>query len=123
MNVEKYLMMPFKDYGCSEFVEYVLNDNFKCNFNFPKPKYKYDEDAKRIIKYANDNFKKTNNPQEGDIVLMNGKYQACHVGVLIIKKGVKYVLHSEKSLGVSCLHRLSEIYKFNYFLNGFFSWR
>lgn len=119
---EKYVMIPFIPYNCAGFVESILKQEFGCDIQFPQTTLNRNEDIKLMSKVIS-KFTKTDNPEDGDVVLMNGSRESCHVGVFVKIKNVNYVLHTEARLKVSSLHRISDLPNFNYFLNGFYKWK
>lgn len=118
----KYIAIPFEPYNCASFVESILKKEFECDFVFPQTTLNRNMDIdlikKTIIKLV-----KTKDPKEGDIVLMNGYREACHVGVYAEINNIPHVVHSEVSIKSGAVHRISDLPNYRYFLNGFYKWK
>lgn len=119
----KYLFQDFKPFGCAEFVEKVLREEFNCNYKFPQSVSCLKTDPQIIKNYAEKKLIETNRPVDGDIVLMDGDRHTCHVGVYVNINNVHHVLHSERRFKVSCLHRVSDLKTYGYFKARFFTWQ
>lgn len=120
---EKYLMRRHTPYSCGDFVENVLLDKYGFSYNFPKSVKDLEEDTKSIKRLIGNVLIKTENPIEGDIVVMGGRRHACHVGVFVEIKNIKYILHSDINIKYSALTKLSELFHLGYFVEGYYSWR
>lgn len=118
----KYIMIPFRPYNCAAFVEFVLKDHFKCEMVFPQTTLNRNKDIE-LIKQFTLTLKRTDTPEDGDIVLMDGYREACHVGVYADINGVGHVLHSDVNIKSSAIHRISDLFNYRYFLNGYYKWR
>lgn len=123
---EKYISMPYKKWNCSKFVEHVLRDHFNINFNFPQTTgtiFAQSELIKKSMPVFSSYPNVTNNPIDGDLVLMHGKRLMCHVGLYLKINNIDYVLHSESSIGSSCLHKIRELRNYGYSLEGIYKWQ
>lgn len=120
---KRYLQMSFKPYGCGEFAEKVLKEQFHVEHNFPKTSGDLRKDP-FIIKGACESFlKKTDAPQDGDVVLMGGDRESCHVGIFVIENEKEYVLHTDRKMRVSVLTEIKNLILIGYFLEGYYTWR
>lgn len=119
----KYLSIPFSPFGCGEFVEKVLKEEFGCDYIFPKSSSCLKKDPEIIKNFISSNLIETKNPKDGDIVLLNGDRLTCHVGVYVSLSNRDYVLHSERRIKVSCLHRVTELGTYGYFNARYFTWQ
>lgn len=120
--VKNYIGIPFTPYNCAAFVEKILKEQFNCPLKFPQTTHNRSRDID-LIKQEICKLKKTDNPQDGDVVLMDGYREACHVGVYLNVNNVPSVLHSDVTMKTSVLHKISDISKYRYYLNGFYTWR
>lgn len=66
---------------------------------------------------------KTNNPTEGDVVLMMCRARPSHVGVYCEIDGIPYVLHAMQNAGQVVLHKLSDLPKVHLTIEGFYQWK
>lgn len=121
----KFLSIPYAQLNCAEFVEYVLKKQFGITFYFPQNRgsvFSQSADLKKYIKrYVHP--EKTDSPEEGDLVVMNGVRKMCHVGILVKIKNDFFVLHTQKNLGCACLHKLKEIKNYGLNLEGIYKWQ
>lgn len=120
---EKFISIPYQKYNCSKFVEHVLRTQFGIDYNFPQSEGTLFKQSQMIKDYLPFYCEKTENPEEGDLVLMHGKRRMCHVGIFVPIKRSKYVLHSEVRMGTSALHNFNLLAGFGYSVEGVYKWR
>ena len=65
----------------------------------------------------------TQNPQEGDAVLMFCRSRPSHIGVYCVIGGEPCVLHAMESARQVVLHRLRELDRVNLSVEGFYAWK
>lgn len=121
--VKKYLSIQYKDMNCSKFVEHVLREQFHRDYEFPQTKGSIFEQSALIKKSLPSFCEKTNNPCDGDLVLMHGMRRMCHVGLYLKIKGQSYVLHCEKKMTCAALHSFADIFKYGYTVEGVYKWQ
>lgn len=109
--------------NCSKFSEFVLREHFKRDFQFPQSKGSIFNQSKQIRDNLPKFADRTDNPKEGDLVLMHGLRRMCHVGIYVNIKGISYVLHCEASMKTSALHRFDYLMSFGYSVEGVYAWR
>jgi len=119
----KYLSIPYKNMNCSKFVEHVLRDHFKRDYTFPQSEGSLFNQSIQIKENLPKFCYKTNDPAEGDLVLMHGARRMCHVGVYLKIKDIEYVLHSESSMKCSALHKFKDLKFFGYSVEGVYTWQ
>lgn len=119
----KYLMIPFKPFGCGEFVEEVLRKEFDVEYDFPKSVHSLSDDQKIIRNYLKNELVKTITPTDGDIVLMGGVRESCHVGVYFKNVNTDYVLHSDRKMRSSSATKISQLPMMGYYFEGFYTWK
>lgn len=119
----KYLEVSYKDMKCSEFVEHVLRDHFKKDVSFPTPEGYIFNQSQQIKKYVPQYCERTEHPETGDLVLMNGLRMMCHVGLYVEINRVGHVLHTEARLKTAALQNLKNLVYFGYTVEGFYKWR
>lgn len=66
---------------------------------------------------------KTDNPQEGDVVLMMAHGRPSHVGVFCIINGEKYVLHAMESAKMVVLHKIRDLPRLFLGIEGYYKWK
>lgn len=120
--VNKYLKISYKEMNCSKFVEHILREEFKIEYTFPQSEGTLFKQSQQIRDNINIFAQKTDNPKDGDMILMHGKRLMCHVGVYV-KIGInEYVLHTESSLKTAALHKLKDLKNYGYSVGGFYTW-
>lgn len=119
----KYINSPYKPFGCGAFVAHVLKKEFNAKFVFPESTGSLKKDPELITNFLNGNLKKTENPIDGDIVLMSGDRRFCHVGIFVKINEKKFVLHTDRKMRYANLCDVRMINQTGYILEGFYSWR
>ena len=66
---------------------------------------------------------KTENPQEGDAVLMLCRGRPSHIGVYCVVDGEPAVLHAMENAGMVVLHRIRELNRAFLTVEGYYSWK
>lgn len=66
---------------------------------------------------------KTNEPTEGDAVLMLCRGRPSHIGVYCIVDGVECVLHAMENVGMVVRHRLCDLPKAWLTVDGYYTWK
>lgn len=120
---EKYLMIGYKDMNCSKFVEHVLRDQFKIDFNFPQSQGTLFNQSQQIRDSMPSFCERTETPKDGDMILMHGMRRMCHVGIYVRIGWKEYVLHTESSMKTAALHPLNELNFYGFSVEGFYRWR
>lgn len=121
----KYVYTSYDKLNCAELVEKVQKKEFGREFKFPQSNGNIFTESKRI----KEEFKKfvidtkAENIEDGDLVLMNALHEMAHVGVLCMISHKMYVLHSLKSAGCVCLHRLTDLKNQGLYLKGVYKWQ
>lgn len=66
---------------------------------------------------------KTENPQEGDAVLMLCRGRPSHIGVYCIVNSEPCVLHAMENAGMVVLHRIRELNRVFLTVEGYYAWK
>ncbi|HQK38758.1 MAG TPA: hypothetical protein PLO52_01425 [Flavobacterium alvei] len=66
---------------------------------------------------------KTDQPQDGDCVLIKNRGRLSHVGTLHIFKGKKYILHTMDCFNFSCLHDFDRLKSYGLEVEGIYKWK
>jgi hypothetical protein len=111
--------------NCAELVEVVQKKEFRREFKFPQSNGNVFTESKQIKKEFEKYVipKKAEVLEDGDLVLMNAKHEMAHVGVLCIINSKLYVLHSLKTAGCVCMHRIGELKTYGLYLKGVYKWQ
>src|SRR5690606_7928235 len=120
----KYLSIERKEMNCVELVEFVLRDYFNIDYRFPQGEGTIFRQSQQIRENLPKYCIKTDNPQDGDLVLMSGtKRRMCHVGLYVKFKGVEHVLHTQDMFLTAVLHRFSDIKNYGFSIDGIYTWQ
>jgi cell wall-associated NlpC family hydrolase len=120
---EKYISIPQRRFNCVEFVEFVMRDHFGVEYKFPQSEGNVFKNSQLIRENFDLYCERTDDPKEGDVVLMHGKRRMCHVGIYIPIKRSKYVLHSDMIMKTPALHNLNILSGLGYSVEGIYKWR
>ena len=66
---------------------------------------------------------RTDEPQDGDVVLMCCRGRPSHVGVFGRVDGEPCVLHAMANAGMTVLHRIRDLPRYNLHVEGFYKWK
>ncbi len=123
---EKYVGMAYnkKTNNCALFAERVQSEVFCREINLPKDaSHHYRGQARLIQNHKHEHAIKTDQPFEGDAVLMIGRGNTNHIGVYCVIGGVAHVVHAMEKVGQVCLHRLRDLEKYGLAVEGFYQWK
>jgi len=65
----------------------------------------------------------TDDPKEGDVVLMICAGRPSHVGVFCLVNDQKSVLHAMENAGMVVLHKIADLHKFFLKVEGYYKWK
>lgn len=123
---QKYLSVEYKNMNCSSFVEHLLRDHFKKEFTFPQSEGSLFNQSAQIKKSVPSFcFSKLENIEladDGDLVLMHGIRNLCHVGMFVRISSAWFILHCEKRMGRAALHKESDLFRYGYRVEGIYKW-
>jgi len=66
---------------------------------------------------------KTDNPSEGDAVLMMCRGRPSHIGVYCEVDGERCVLHAMENAGHTVLHKIRELSRVGLSVEGYYAWK
>lgn len=118
----KYMTIEYKKMNCSKFVEHILRDHYGRDYSFPQSEGSLFNQSLQIKTSVPSFASRTDNPQDGDLILMHGKRMLCHVGLYLKIGREEYVFHTESSKKTALLHRLRELTSYGYSVEGIYSW-
>lgn len=125
---EKYIGQPYaiNTNDCARLLSKVRIEQFK----LPVPtEIQVDRAASRLGRVGqmqdlvSEYGQRTENPQEGDAVLMMNRGRPSHVGVYTIVDGEPCVLHAMENAGMVVLHRIRELNRVFLTVEGYYSWK
>lgn len=117
-----FMKIEYKNMNCSKFVEHVLREHFKREYSFPQSKGNLFNQSKQIQESLPSFCSLTEDPEDGDLVLMHGKRMLCHVGLYLRIGREEFVFHTESSKKTALLHRFRDIPIYGYTVEGIYSW-
>lgn len=126
MNINWYLPyigLPYAEADCAELVNRVQEEVFERQANLPTerahgPRNLSAQLATALPDYATP----TEQPWEGDLVVMQDSANLYHIGVYATPGGQPSVLHAMRRAR-TCLHPLRNLHTLNLTVEGFYRWR
>lgn len=119
---ERFLQIEYDRMNCAEFVEHVLREQFGRKYKFPQSRGSLFAETAQIKEEIPKYVRQTEDPMDGDLVLMHGKRLLCHVGIYVGLGVSDCVLHSEGRIKTSALHNIRDLKNFGYRLAGYYTW-
>lgn len=125
---EKYIGQPYAVHtaDCARLLSKVRSEQF----NLPVPTdIEVERAASRLGRIGqmqdlvSEYGEKTENPQEGDAVLMLNRGRPSHIGVYTIVDSEPCVLHAMENAGMVVLHRIRELNRVFLTVEGYYSWK
>lgn len=109
---DKYIGVPYSEYDCAEFVEYVARKELGLDTAFPKTETRNLITRNQTLKGNLATFvERTSEPEDKQPVLMSimGVF---HTGLCAYLNGEWYLLHNAADKKQSCLSRLADYQKY-----------
>lgn len=125
---EKYIGQPYKvaEADCARLIAKVRREEF----NLPVPlDVEVERAASRLGRagqmcdLVSEYGEKTDNPQEGDAVLMICRGRPSHIGVYCEINNEPAVLHAMENAGMVVLHRIRELDRLFLKVEGYYTWK
>lgn len=125
---EKYIGQPYaiNSADCARLLSRVRTEQF----GLPVPSdIEIERKASRLGRVGQmsdlvDSYgQKTENPQEGDAVLMLCRGRPSHIGVYCVIDGEPSVLHAMENAGMVVLHRIRELNRVFLTVEGYYAWK
>ncbi len=123
---EVYVGMPYEapENDCAGFVVRVMREVFGREIGLPTAREaSLRGQSRQILAYRDVVAEPTENPREGDAVLMYGRGRLCHIGVFCRIAGRPMVLHAMRSARQVTLHRIRDLEALGLKLEGFYRWK
>jgi cell wall-associated NlpC family hydrolase len=125
---ENYIGRPYNlgDADCAALVVDVRQNEFAGNVPEFVEAMRENTRLKRVEQLeslAKQATEKTDNPQEGDIVLMLCRGRPSHVGVYCIVDNEPSVLHAMENAKMVVRHRIRDLNRFFLSVEGYYKWK
>lgn len=120
---EQYVGLPYADFDCAALCVKVMHEVFDREILFPDER----PDSIRAISKTIDHGKAdygvlTDNPVEGDAVLMYGRGRINHIGIVCIINGQMFILHAMRNAGHTVLHPVHALKEVGLLVEGYYKW-
>ena len=124
----KYIGKPYElgEADCAALVAEVRENEFKSLVPDFVKTYRENTRLKRVEQLeslAKEATERTDNPQEGDVVLMMCRGRPSHVGVYCFVDGENCVLHAMENAKMVVRHRIRDLDKFFLSVEGYYKWK
>ena len=121
---EKYVGISYKENDCAELALKVQKNEFSKNIDLPGHREKGLRNlSNQIQNLQGDYAEPTEQPSEGDAVLMKSRGQLNHIGIYCFINNEAFVLHAMRNAGCVCLHRLRDLENIGLSIEGFYQWK
>ena len=123
---EKYVGKPYVvgEYDCAELAMEVARDEFGLNVELLTERaIGLRAQTEQISACQADFAERTDDPQDGDPVLMKSRGRFSHIGVLAVIDGERWILHAMQNAGMVCLHRERNLKNINLEIEGYYTWK
>lgn len=122
---ERYVGIPYvvHEADCARLCERVRREQFAHALELPREAH--DNPFARtatIATHARDFAVRTEQPQEGDGVLLIARGRLQHIGIYCLPGELPHVLHAAPGAGAVVLHRVRDLARLGYKLEGYYRW-
>lgn len=107
---------------CADFVAHVRRELHGHEVRMPHERPRGDEGRRALGDLAQQYGKPTDDPQDGDLVLMRAPGRRWHVGLFYWIGGDACVLHCASAFGCSVIHALRDLPRFLLRVEGIYRW-
>ncbi|MBD9534647.1 peptidoglycan endopeptidase [Stenotrophomonas sp. STM01] len=125
-DVERFTLLPYDEqtFDCADLVALVQRELFGRQIQMPGRRPRGAEGQAAIGELSRPYARRTEAPQDGDLVLMieHGQKRPGHAGVYFWLSHEAYVLHANEKTGCSILHRARELPDYGLRIEGTYSW-
>lgn len=121
---EQYVGTAYADCDCAQLAQRVQREMFGRAIAMPS-----ERDggvfalSAQIQRLRDDYGTRTETPAEGDAVVTCQHGRLWHVGIYVVIGGEPYVLHAVRSAGQACLHKLRDLARWGFTVEGYYQWR
>ena len=123
---EKYIGRPYIEgqYDCAELAIEVARNEFGLNVELLTERaIGLRAQSEQINACQADFADPTDDPKDGDPVLMISRGRFSHIGVLSIIDGERWILHAMKNAGMVVLHQERNLKNINLEIEGYYTWK
>lgn len=122
---EAYVGIPYvvHEADCARLAERVRREQFAHVLELPRESH--DNPFARgatIAVHTRDFAVRTDEPKEGDGVLLLARGRLQHIGIYCLPGGVPHVLHADQGAGAVVLHRVRDLERLGFRLEGYYRW-
>lgn len=126
-TLARYCLIPYSEdtFDCADLVVLVQKELFGRDVNLPRQSQQRGNlGIREIHRQIHDFLVRTDNPVDGDVVLMKdvGLSYAGHVGVYFRLNGQPSVLHSNSVMGTAVITPIRELGNISVALQDYFTW-
>lgn len=102
-----------------------MNEHYGKDYKFPQSEGSFFIESHQLKENYNHYVerRKLGDFEEGDLVMMSGKRDLCHIGILVVITNKLFVLHSLKSVGYVSRCKLNRLKDLGLTLEGIYKWR
>ena len=121
---EKYTEIPYDEdtFDCADFVVHVQREMFGREVMLPNGRPRGIAGQVALPDLAGPYATRTDEPVDGDLVLMKERGRLGHVGVYFWIAHEPWVLHCNEKTGCSVLHRVRDLPSYGVPIEGFYKW-
>lgn len=125
-DVERFVAIPYDEqtFDCADLVVLVQKALFGHDVQMPGRRPRGVEGQAAIGELSRPYARRTEAPQDGDLVLMieSGQKRPGHAGVYFWLSHEAWVLHANEKNGCSVLHRARDLPDFGLRIEGYYAW-
>lgn len=122
---DQYLGLPYVEFemDCAALAAKVQKEVFGHEIKLPQSRPAGIRDQSNLIADLQADYATpTDNPEDGDGVLMVCRGISGHIGIYCKINGVPWVLHAMKNAGMVCRHKVRDLGKYNLRVDGVYKW-
>lgn len=109
---------------CAALAERVAREVFGKTIGLPAGHAEgYIEQAKQIAEMKDDYAIRVGGPEDGCPVLLTGRAQSCHIGVMCWLANEWWVLHANQGYGMVTRERLRALTRLHFKVEGYYRWK
>jgi len=121
---ETFVGIPYAENDCAQFAARVQREVFGKHITLPSQRAAgYRGQSAQLVNLRDDYATPTDDPIDGDAVLMVGRGYLNHIGVFARIDSEPWVLHAMRNAGHVVLHRVRDLPRYGLTLEGYYRWR
>lgn len=121
---DKYVGIPYQkgETDCAAIAVRVQSEVFNKVVNVPSERWARIHRADQIQDLKDDFAIRTNDPKDGDGVLLICRGTPSHIGLVCEINNQRWILHSVKMMGV-VRHKEIDLWRYNLTVEGYYKWK